>query len=184
MDWFSLLDKYFGYEEEVDEKKKVKFVVTKLKGHATIWWDELQTSRARKWMSKIKQWDKMVSILKAKYMPKYYQLNIFRQLQNLRQKRMTINEYKEEFYKLSIRTGHADDDMEKVAIYINWLIYDIQDEINLLSLKKIKDAYQETLNAKEKTLMKKNQRNRGKTSARGRGTTRSRFQHPQSEVGS
>ena len=77
MDWIISLDKYFDYEEEVDDKKKVKFAVTRLKGHATIWWDELQTSRARKGKSKIKQWDKMVSKLKAKFMPKYYQLNLF-----------------------------------------------------------------------------------------------------------
>ena len=64
------MDKYFDYEE-VDDKKKVKFAVTILKGHAAIWWDELQTSRMRKGKSKIKQWDKMVSKMKEKFMPKY-----------------------------------------------------------------------------------------------------------------
>lgn len=86
MDWISSLAKYFDYEEEVDDKKKVKFAGTKLKGHAAIWWDELQTSRARKGKPKIKQWDKMVSKLKDKFMPKDYQLNLFRQLQNLRKR--------------------------------------------------------------------------------------------------
>jgi len=49
-----------------------------LKGHVAIWWDELQTSKERKGNTKIKQWDKMASRLKAKFMPKYYQLNLFR----------------------------------------------------------------------------------------------------------
>ena len=124
MDWISSLDKYFDYEE-VDDKKKVKFAVTRLKGHAAIWWDELQTSRMRKGTSKIKQWDKMVSKMKAKFMPKYYQLNIFKQLKNLRQKGMSGKEYTEEFYRLSIKAGHAEDDMEKVARYNNGLRYDI-----------------------------------------------------------
>ena len=92
MDWISSLDKYFDYEE-VDDKKKVKFVVTILKGHATIQWDELQTSIVRKGKSKIKQWDKMVSKMKTKFMPKDYQLNLFKQLQNLRQKGMIVKEY-------------------------------------------------------------------------------------------
>jgi len=92
MDWISALDKYFDYGE-VDDKNKVKFAVTKLKGHATIWWDELQTSKMRKRKSKIKQWDKMVSKMKAKFMPKDYQLNLFKQLQNLRQKGMFVKEY-------------------------------------------------------------------------------------------
>ena len=34
------LDKYFYYEY-VEEYKKVKHVVTRLKWHAAVWWDEL-----------------------------------------------------------------------------------------------------------------------------------------------
>jgi hypothetical protein len=30
----------FDYED-VEEEKKVRHVVTRLKGHATLWWDEL-----------------------------------------------------------------------------------------------------------------------------------------------
>lgn len=85
MDWISSLDKYFDYEE-VDDKKKVKFAITRLKGHVAIWWDELQTSRTRKGKSKIKKWDKIVRKMKAKFMPKDYQLNLFKQLHNLRKK--------------------------------------------------------------------------------------------------
>jgi hypothetical protein len=35
------MDKYFDYED-VYEEKKVKHVVTRLKGYATLWWEELQ----------------------------------------------------------------------------------------------------------------------------------------------
>ena len=61
---------------------------------------------------------------------------------------MTIKEYTEEFYKLSIRAGHIEDDIEKVARYINGLRYEIQDEISLLNLRMIEDAYQSTLREK------------------------------------
>ena len=40
LDCFRDLDKYFDYEV-VEEDKKVKHAVTRLKGHATLWWDEL-----------------------------------------------------------------------------------------------------------------------------------------------
>ena len=83
MDWIRSIDQYFDYEE-IEENKRVKFAVTRLKGHAAIWWDELQTSRTRKGKSKIKQWDKMVSKLKAKFFPKDYHLNLFKQMQNLK----------------------------------------------------------------------------------------------------
>lgn len=38
IDWINCMEKLFDYEETEDEKK-VKFAVTKLKGHAALWWD-------------------------------------------------------------------------------------------------------------------------------------------------
>jgi hypothetical protein len=40
LDWFRALDKYFDYED-FKEDKKVKHAITRLKGHASLWWDEL-----------------------------------------------------------------------------------------------------------------------------------------------
>lgn len=53
-----------------------------------------------------------------------------------------------------------------------------------MSQKTIEDAYQVALKAKEKILIKQNQRNKGRSLARGRVTTGPRFQHHQSEAGS
>jgi DNA-binding transcriptional regulator WhiA len=47
LDWIRALNKYFDYED-VEEDKKVKHTVTRLKGHATLWWDELQADRCYK----------------------------------------------------------------------------------------------------------------------------------------
>ena len=40
LDWIRSMDKYFDYED-VDEEKRVRHDVTRLKGHAALWWDEL-----------------------------------------------------------------------------------------------------------------------------------------------
>jgi hypothetical protein len=53
LDWIRALDTYFNYED-VEEDKKVKHVVTHLKGHAALWWDELQADRHCKGKQKIK----------------------------------------------------------------------------------------------------------------------------------
>jgi hypothetical protein len=83
LDWIRALDKYFNYED-VEEEKKVKHAVTRLKGHATLWWDELQADRCCKGKQKIKSWDRMVAKMKAKFIPKDYQITLFRRMQNLR----------------------------------------------------------------------------------------------------
>ena len=40
IEWIGDLDRYFYYEE-IEEDKKVKLVVTRLKGHAALWWDSV-----------------------------------------------------------------------------------------------------------------------------------------------
>jgi D-serine dehydratase len=83
----------------------------------------------------------MVAKLKAKFMPKDYQINMFRKMQNLRQKGMTVKEYTEDFYSLNIRTGQRERDEEKFSRYINGLRYEIQDELSMMSVRTVEDAY-------------------------------------------
>jgi hypothetical protein len=87
---------------------------------------------------------------------------------------------------LTIRVGHIEEDVEKVSRYINGLRYDIQDEISILFLKTVEDAYQATLKAEEKLARKQSQKVRGRSSTRGKGQSsgRGRFQTPRDEGGS
>ena len=41
IEWISELDKYFEYDE-IEEDKRVILAVTRLKGHASLWWDSVQ----------------------------------------------------------------------------------------------------------------------------------------------
>ena len=85
----------------------MKYAATGLKVHAAIWWDELHIHGERRGKSKIKTWDKMLYKIKSQFIPKDYHLTLIRQLQNLRQKGMTVKEYIEELFKLSIRDGQT-----------------------------------------------------------------------------
>jgi hypothetical protein len=156
LDWIRALDTYFDYED-IEEDKKVRHAVTKLKGHAALWWDELQADRRSKGKQKIKSWDRMIAKMKAKFIPRDYQITLFRRMQNLRQKLMTVKEYTEEFYRLNIRAGHRESDDEKVARYLNGLRYDIQDELSMLTIRTVEDAYQLALKAEEKLSRKQGQ---------------------------
>jgi len=41
------MDTYFDYED-VEEEKKVRHSITGLKGHPTLWWNELQVDQRSK----------------------------------------------------------------------------------------------------------------------------------------
>jgi hypothetical protein len=89
----------------------------------------------------------MVAKMKAKFIPKYYQINLFRKLKNLRHKGMIVKEYTEKFYSLTIKTGKRDKDEEKVSRYINGLRYEIQDELSMMLVRAVEDTYQFALKA-------------------------------------
>jgi hypothetical protein len=83
----------------------------------------------------------MVVKMKAKFIPKDYQITLFQRMKNLRQKLMLVKEYTEEFYKINIRAGHWESDDEKVARYMNGLRYDIQDEMSMMIIQNAEDDY-------------------------------------------
>jgi len=148
--------------------KKAKFVVTRLKGHASLWWDSVQAERRRKNKPLIKSWDRMVANMKENFLPKDYQLDFYRKMHNLRQRLMSVTQYTEEFYKVNLRAWYIENSAEKTTRYVNVLRMDIQDGISMLSPETMEDAYQCALRAEEKIVRKHNS-NRGKGSARGRG---------------
>ena len=77
----------------------------------------------------------------------------------------------EEFYRLDIISGHVDDDVEKIARYLNGLRSRIQDEISFLKLGSVEEAYQYALKSEEILTKKHEQRKRcrGGRFQRGRG---------------
>jgi hypothetical protein len=103
----------------------------RLKGHAALWWDELQADRHCQGKQNIKSWDRMIAKMKAKFIPRDYKISLFRRMQNLRQKLMTVKEYTEEFYRFNIREGHHERNDEKVDRYMNGLRYEIEDKLNM-----------------------------------------------------
>jgi hypothetical protein len=116
----------------------------------------------------------MVAKLKVKFILKDHQINLFR---------IFHKEYTQEFYRLNIGSGKKENEDEKTTRYINGMRYEIQEEINMMSVSKVEDSYQEALKEEDKLSRKQSQRNRGGNSSRGKGTNREKFQKPKHEAG-
>jgi hypothetical protein len=103
-------------------------------------------------------------------------------LQNLKQRGLSVKEYTKEFYRLNIRVGHKENEDEKTNRYINGLRYEIQEDISMMSVSKVKDSYQASLKDEEKLAKKQSQQSRGRNSSRGKGTSREKFQKSKPEA--
>ena len=86
-------------------------------------------------------------------------------MQSLKQAGRSVQEYTEEFYRLLIRTGHAEANKEKVSLYLNGLRPSIQGELKLVRMNSIEEAYQFALKVEEKL----NKKFKSRQNRRGHG---------------
>ena len=84
IDWINELEEYFEYED-IRDPDRVKFTKAKLKGHAKIWWQEVQLESNRRGKEKITRWEHMVDKLKKQFIPVDYELDLFKKMQGLKQ---------------------------------------------------------------------------------------------------
>ena len=80
-------------------------------------------------------------------------------MQGLKQVGKSVQEYTEEFYRVLVIIGHAKDDKEKLAHYLNGLRQGIQDEMSLVWMNNIEEAYQLSLRVEEKLSKKFDNKN-------------------------
>ena len=103
----------------------------------------------------------MVDKLKKQFIPVDYELDLFRKMQGLKQAGKSVQDYTEEFYRLNIRVGHAKENKEKVACYLSGLRPSIQEELILVRMTSIQEAYQFALQVEKKLNKKYEGRKRG-----------------------
>ena len=89
IDWINEIDEYFECEE-IKDPDRVRFAKTKLKGHANIWWREVQLERGRGGKEKITKWNRMVHKLKKQFIKVDYELDMFKKMQALKKTNKSV----------------------------------------------------------------------------------------------
>lgn len=103
IDWIEALTNHFEYKE-IPQDNRVKLAKARLKGFALTWWNYVQGERVKEGKSMITSWERMKAEVKAQFMPIDYEVQIYKKLQNLRQRDLDVNAYIEEFHKLGLRS--------------------------------------------------------------------------------
>ena len=74
-DWLATLERYFEWYDMPDERK-VRFTTMKLVGQAQIWWSGIEYENQIQGLPTM-NWEEMKLCMKRKYLPFYYQYEIF-----------------------------------------------------------------------------------------------------------
>ncbi|KAK3227345.1 hypothetical protein Dsin_007207 [Dipteronia sinensis] len=126
LDWLDDVESVFdGYPED----KKVRLITCKLRGAASAWWHAC----VRHSKIKIKTWQHMKKLMISRFLPRDYKNTLFRQYLNCCQGDGSVQEYADEFYRLSARTSIyslKESEGYQIAKFIVGLRVEIGDKIS------------------------------------------------------
>ena len=84
----------------------------------------------------------MVAKLRGNFLPKDYQISLYKPMENIKQILMIVREYAYELYRINMRGVHIEETVVNIEMHVNGLRMDIQDEMSMLSPNNINQAYQ------------------------------------------
>ncbi|GKA44029.1 reverse transcriptase domain-containing protein, partial [Tanacetum coccineum] len=130
IDRLSTVERVFDVRD-IPEKLKVKLVAIKLRQHASLWWDHVNKRRQIKGKSKVKTWEKIKKLMKAKFLPENHRQEAFLDYHNLSQQNMTVEEVINEFDKLRMRCDVVEEEEQVIARFLGVLKPEIADIVSL-----------------------------------------------------
>ena len=75
-DWVQAFERIFGLKEDNDGKA-FKLAILKLKGYASLWYEQLKKSRAKEAKSEIKTWSKLKKHIDKGFLPHSYKQELY-----------------------------------------------------------------------------------------------------------
>ena len=108
--------------------------------YVLIWWEQVIERREARGEPPITTWAQMKDVMRARFMPTYYNCDLFKKLQLLKQGTKSVEEYYKEMEIAMIRANVKEDDEKTMARFLNGLnhpikkIADFQPYSNLIEL--------------------------------------------------
>lgn len=130
LDWLYTVERIFEFKE-FSEERKVKLVAIKLKGYASIWWENLRRERSREGRKPIQKWEKMKRELKRRFLSENYRQENYMKFYNFKQYNLTVEEYIREFEYLMLKCDIKEPEEQTIARFLGGLKREIADAVRL-----------------------------------------------------
>ena len=90
--WALKVDKIFRSHNYVEERK-IAMASLEFQDYVLIWWEQVIECREVRGEPPITTWDKMKDVMRARFVPTYYNRDLFKKLQLLKQGTKIVEEY-------------------------------------------------------------------------------------------
>ncbi|XP_074292222.1 uncharacterized protein LOC141619090 [Silene latifolia] len=133
LEWIRDIDKIFEYKSYIDVKA-FKFVVLKLKGYASLWYDNLKHQQIREGKEPLRSWSKLKKKMLGKFVTKDYTQDLFIKLSKLWQDERHIEAYLREFEQLTLQCEINEKLEQMIARFLEGLDKNIAAKVRMQPL--------------------------------------------------
>ena len=133
------MNSYFRWYR-MDDDLRVEYAETRLGGQAKIFWENECIAAERRGQP-IATWAEMARKLRAKYVPRQYQMTFFLSWLDLRQGRMTTTEYIEAFEECRMRCRFVEDPRVVIGVFTHGLHPGLRNEVLKCNPSEVDEAY-------------------------------------------
>lgn len=130
LDWESRIDQYFEFKDTPPDQQ-YKLARVKMIKIAATWLEGLQRQRLREGRGRINTWEKLRKHMRRKYVPPTYRQQLYVKLSTLTQGAKSVQEYIQEWEKLSVLCDVAENEEMRVGKFIAGLREEIRRKLVL-----------------------------------------------------
>ena len=106
------------------------------------WWTSIVQERLRSNRPSIEYWNDLKSALRRRHIPSYYNREQMNKLQRLKQRNMSVEEYRQKMELLMMRAGIIEEDSITISRFLSVLNLDIRYSVELLPYQDLNDLVQ------------------------------------------
>ncbi|XP_074278615.1 uncharacterized protein LOC141602208 [Silene latifolia] len=133
LEWIRDVEKIFEYKN-YNDARACKVAILKLKGYASLWYDNLKHQRLKEGKDPLRSWSKLKKKMLAKFVTKDYTQDLFIKLSNLKQKEKTVEAYLREFEQLTLQCEINEKPEQRIARFLEGLDKNIAAEVRMQPL--------------------------------------------------
>jgi len=139
LDWEMKVEQLFACHH-ISEERKAPLAILSFQGYALYWWTSLVRERRIHRDPPIEYWNDLKSALRKRHIPSYYERKLIDKLQRLRQKSMSVEEYRQKMELLLLKVG--EEDRTSIARFLSGLNMEMRDKVELLPYKDLDELVQ------------------------------------------
>ena len=111
----------------ISEERKVSLATFSFQGYALYWWTSLVRERMIHGEPPVEYWNDLMSALRKRNIPSYYERELIDKLQRLRLGSMSVEEYRQQMDLLLLRAGLREEERTSIARFLSGLNIVVRD---------------------------------------------------------